>query len=75
MNHCFCFDAITTNLLPICARDFDYFGCAIDPLQSPIGIKTLFFENQLNKPLACYRPQKAIGAMSHPMGFFQIYGF
>jgi hypothetical protein len=41
-------------------------GCT-DPLQSPIRIKAVFFDNLIEPPLASSRPQKIVGAMSCPV--------
>ena len=68
MNKITVFYLTPNNSMPLIrARGFDDFGYAVDPLYSPIRIKALFFENQLNTPLAVYKPQKVIGAMSRPM--------
>lgn len=37
-----------------------------DPLQSPIRIKAVFFDNLIEPPLASLRPQKIIGTMPCP---------
>ena len=41
-----------------------------NPLQSPIRIKALFFDNLIEPPLANIWPQKTIGAMPCPVNTY-----